>query len=135
MIGRLPCQIAAVGLYLFEAIALGVIAVRAATHRQAPVAALQGDFALIAGCAPGRHALMPGNPLLRRWRRREAKVEVALLGAEFAQRTHRDAVGHVQSARATWQTLIGSSCRRAYSIQRCWLSCSRSPGPLTSIMR
>ncbi|MCY1520962.1 hypothetical protein D9M68_557570 [compost metagenome] len=94
-------DVAAVGLDLFQQVALGVVAVGAAADHQARILAGQRQFGEVAGAAPGDHRGMPGHALGGGRRRGEAQVEVALLGGEFAQRAHRDGVAHAGSAQRT----------------------------------
>ncbi|MNH01920.1 hypothetical protein D3C79_611450 [compost metagenome] len=126
-------QVATVGLDFFETVEPRVVTVGAAAHLQCRILAFETDFGLIALAAPGHHPTVPADALLGRGRRGETQVEIADLGAEFAQRPHRHTVAH--GAHCTWQTSTGRPCPAQNSIQRSWLSCRRSPGPLTSIMR
>ncbi len=68
----------------------------------------------------------------------EPEIQVAGLGGEFAEGANGDAIAHAEVAatcHCTWQTLTGMSWAAKKSSQRRWLSCRRSPGPLTSIIR
>src|SRR5690606_35854708 len=94
------------------------------------------QLGLVLRTAARLHQRMALDALLRRGRGREAQVQVALLGGEFAQRAHGDGIAHGPLPGAlrhcTWQTLTGMPCARQYCSQRIWLSWSLSPGPLTS---
>lgn len=136
VIVRLAGEVAAVGLDLFQPVACRVVAIGTAAHPQALVFTLQHHLRLIAGAALGHHPAVPGNTFLGTGRRREAQVEVADLGAEFAQGAHGHGVAHAGVAcQRTWQTATGSPWTWQNSSQRSWLSCRRSPGALTSTMR
>src|ERR1700722_7535435 len=136
MVLRHALQVAAVGLELLELVSRGIVAVRAATHVELLVVALERDLSFVArgaACGDGRmslHAFLGGR------RRRKAAIQIAHLCGELAQRAHRDRVGHEGTAcHLTLQTATGMSCARQKLSQRIWLSCNRSPGPFTSMSR
>ncbi len=135
VVGWLPGQVATVGLDLFQPVAARVVTVSTPPHPKAFELALEGNFRLVAGRTPGHYPLVALDALLGGGRRREAQVEVADLGTELAQGTHRHAVAQAASLQRTWQTATGSPCCWQNASQRNWLSCRRSPGPLTSTMR
>ncbi len=138
MVAGLAVQAAPVGLDLFQAIGSGVEAIGATAHLQVLEVALQADLALIAGTAPRRHPLVAFDTFQGGGRRGEPEIQVAGLGGEFAEGANGDAIAHAEVAatcHCTWQTLTGMSWAAKKSSQRRWLSCRRSPGPLTSIIR
>ncbi|MNH11283.1 hypothetical protein D3C79_707920 [compost metagenome] len=136
MIIRLARQVAAVGLDFLQAIELRVIAVGPAAHLQGAKLPFKADLSLESRPTPGHHPLMAADALLGRGRRSEAQVQIAHLGAELAQCSHCHAITHgVGVIQRTWHTATGRPCSLQKSIQRSWLSCRRSPGPLTSIIR
>ncbi len=111
MIGGLALQVAAKGLDLFQAIARRVVAIGTAAHAQLPVLPLQGDLALVAIATPGGDLGVPGDAFQRGGRGREAQIQIADLGGEFAERAHRDPIAHAMaSAHWTWQTAMGRPC-------------------------
>jgi hypothetical protein len=111
MIGGLAFQVAAKGLDLFQAIARRVVAIGTAAHAQLPVLPLQGDLALVAVATPGGDLDVPGDAFQRGGRGREAQIQIADLGGEFAERAHRDPIAHAMaSAHWTWQTAMGKPC-------------------------
>eukprot|EP01022_Parablepharisma_sp_SALTPOND_P029704 TRINITY_DN743_c2_g1_i1.p1 TRINITY_DN743_c2_g1~~TRINITY_DN743_c2_g1_i1.p1 ORF type:complete len:1374 (+),score=494.59 TRINITY_DN743_c2_g1_i1:672-4793(+) len=133
-------QLAAIGLHLFQQGPRGVVAIGATAYLQGAMLTRQRHFALVGLAAPAGHDSVTGHTLLRGRRGREAQVEVALLGGELAQGPHRDgiacAIAHAASAvHCRQHTETGIAWRAQQASQRCWLSCRRSPGPLTSIMR
>src|SRR5262249_13184004 len=126
-------EAAAIGLEFLELIARRVVAIGAAAHVQLAVLALERDFSLVAGPpAPGNRR-MTLHPFLRGGRRCEAPVQIASFRGELAQGAYGDGVGH--ACQRTLQTQTGISRATQKLSQRIWLSCSRSPGPLTSIRR
>ena len=60
----------------------------AAAHAQMPEFAGEADFGAIGGAAPCGNRRMAGHAFLRRGRRREAQIEIALFGGEFAEGAH-----------------------------------------------
>ncbi|MNV77036.1 hypothetical protein D3C71_1704280 [compost metagenome] len=127
-------QLAAIRLDLFKLIGHGVIAIGAPPHQQAFMLAGQGHLGLVVRPAPPRHDRVPRHALHPAWRGREAQVQVTGPRREFAQRAHRHGVAHAApSCHVTWQTRTGMPCATQYCNQRIWLSCSLSPGPLTSM--
>ena len=131
---RNAADIAAVRLDLFQQVLVGIVTVRPATDLQVLKAAAQCQFAQVGCATPRCHRAMPGHALLGSGRRGEAQIQIPFLGSELAQTAHGDAVAHV-SVHCTWHTCTGMSWRAQKAIQRRWLSCSRSPGPFTSIIR
>src|SRR5690348_16902841 len=129
-------EAAAIGLELLELIARRVVAIGAATHVQLAVLALERDLFLVTGPPAPGDCRMPLHPFLRGRRWREAPIQIALFRGELAQRSYGNGVGHEAAARQlTLQTQTGISRATQKLSQRIWLSCSRSPGPLTSISR
>src|SRR3569833_4226837 len=126
-------ETAAVGLEFLELIAGRVVAVGAPAHMQLAVLALERDLFLIAGSPASGNRRMTLHSLLRRGRGCEAPVEIALLSGKLAQRPYGNDVRHARQL--TLQTQTGISRATQKLSQRIWLSCSRSPGPLTSIRR
>ena len=94
VVGRLPGQIAAMGLDFFELVAVRIVAIGPAAHRQSAVFKLQRDLGLIADAAPCGDSLVAGNSLARGRRGGEAQIEVALLGGEIAQGPHGNHILH-----------------------------------------
>ncbi|SPU50787.1 Uncharacterised protein [Bordetella trematum] len=125
-------QTPAVGLDLFKLAGLRVVAIGAPAHRQRAMLARQRNLALVVGAAPFGHGCVPGHALLGTGRRREAQVQVAAAGRELAQAAHGHAQAHA-SSQAIWHTCTATPRARQCCSQPIWLSCSRSPGPLTSI--
>ena len=110
MIRRHALEGAAMGLHLFEPVRGAVVTVDAAAHREALVGARHADLGLVIHRPALRNDPMSGDSFLRGGRRREAKIEIALLGRELAERAHADdvagrsrGVGHRR-------------CRRRYSL-------------------
>src|SRR5690606_8161533 len=111
-----------------------IVAIGTSPHEQAAMLAAERQFRLVAGAATCHDGCVAGNAFLRAWRRCEAQVEVARLRGELAERANGDPVAHA-STHCTWQTTTGMSWAAQKSSQRRWLSCKRSPGPFTSIIR
>ena len=63
-----------------------IVAIGAAAHVQILVVARQTQLGLVAFVAARSHQRMAGDAFLYTRRGREKKVQVALLGGEFAQR-------------------------------------------------
>jgi hypothetical protein len=144
MVGRHRVEAAAVGLDLLEAVRDRVVAVRTPAHGQRAPRAGERDFGFVACAARRRDGAVAGDAFERGRRGREAQVEIAAPRGELAHRPHRDDVAHADSpaasacstpapAHSTSTTRTGMPCATQYASQRVWLSCSRSPGPFTSI--
>ena len=137
MMGAHAVERTAIGLDLFELPGLRIEAVGAAAHAQVLVLARQADFGFVA-LAPARlHQAVAGHAFERAGRGREAQIQIARARREFAQRAHSHGVAHqtcsiARSRHCTWQTRAGMPCAAQYCSQRIWLSCSLSPGALTS---
>ena len=92
MIAGHALEVALVGLDLLELVEVGVVAVGAAAHEDVAELPGQRDLGLVVRMPARGDDEMAGHALDRGWRRREALVEVADLGCEFAQAAHRDDV-------------------------------------------
>ncbi len=124
------------GLELLKPVCGGVVAVRPAAHTQLVIVAFERDLGFIAWTAAARYRRMTFHSFPAGRRRSEAKIEVAHLGREFAQRADGDGVLHVRPASGTTLHTATSIPRDAQKpSQRIWLACSRSPGPFTSMRR
>ena len=100
VVGGHGVQFAPVGLDFFQLAPRRVVAIGAAPHAQRPEVAAQADFTLIIIVAPARDGGVARHAFLRRGRGREAQVQVAHLGREFAQGAHGDSVGMAAHAAA-----------------------------------
>jgi hypothetical protein len=89
-------QVAAKGFDLFQPIRVSVIAVRTAPNAQVFKLARQIQFRLIPRPAPCHHHALPHHAFECSGRRREAQIEITLLGRELAERAHRDVVSAVR---------------------------------------
>ena len=151
LVGAHPVELAPVGLDLFELLAGSVKPVGPPTHCELLEQATQRHLGLIAFAPAALHQAVAFHALQRAGRGSEAQVQVARAGREGAQGTHRHCqrgcgwkgCGHVPvapmrgsmpgaSSQRTWHTLAGRPWAWQYCSQRIWLSCSLSPGPLTS---
>ena len=92
LVGRLPGKIATMRLYLFQPIGVGVVAIGTAAYLEVAIGATQGDLPFVALAPPLSDELMTGDTFLCRRRRREAQIEIAALGREFAQRADGDPI-------------------------------------------
>ena len=92
VVGGHGIQVAPVSLDFFQLAPRRVVAIGAPAHVQRPKVAGQADFALVIVVAPARDGGVAGHAFLRRGRGREAQVQVAHLGREFAQGAHGDRV-------------------------------------------
>lgn len=131
-------QATAMGLDLFDTVARHIETIGAARHAQPLILSGERQFGEITGdlFPPPGHQSVPLDALLSTGCGRKAVVQVALAGGEVTQGTHRHAIAaHGWGCQRTWQTSTGIPWRQKKSIQRRWLSCRRSPGPLTSIIR
>ena len=93
VVGRHGSQIALEGLDLVEPPRRGVVAIGPAAHHQVAEAARQRQLGQVARRPARSHLQVAGDTLLRRGRRREAQVQVALLGRKLAQRAHGHRAG------------------------------------------
>ncbi|MNM59535.1 hypothetical protein D3C81_707900 [compost metagenome] len=100
VVGGHGVQVAPVCLDFFQLAPRRVVAIGAAPHVQGSEVAGQADFALVIIVAPARDGGVARHAFLRRGRRREAQVQVARLGREFAQGAHGDRVGVAAHAAA-----------------------------------
>ena len=151
LVGAHPVELAPVGLDLFELLAGCVKPVGPPTHRELLEHATQRHLGLVAIAPAALHQAVAFHALQRAGRGSEAQVQVARAGREGAQGTHRHCqrgrgwkgCGHAAavpmrgsmpgaSRQRTWHTLAGRPWAWQYCSQRIWLSCSLSPGPLTS---
>ena len=147
VVGAYAVQRAAIGFDFFQPAGCCIKAIGPTLNPQAQVLPAEADFRLVARSAAAAHRGMAFHTFQRSGRRREAQVQIAAAGREFAQSANADhgwraAVIGGFSAQApsagspslhcTWQTLTGSPWSVQYASQRIWLSCSLSPGALTS---
>ena len=93
VVGRHGCQLALEGLDLVEPLRRGVVAIGPAAHLQVAEACRQRQFGQVTRRPARSHLQVAGDALLRRGRRREAQVQVALLGRKLAQRAHGHGAG------------------------------------------
>jgi len=84
MVGRHEVEVALEGLDLFKHLPLRFEIVGAPAHHQVLVLGTQRYLGAMGRRTTRRHRLVPGDALLRSWRRGEAQVQVALLGGELA---------------------------------------------------
>ena len=101
MVGGLGVEVAAIGLHLFEAVAVRVVAVRPAPHLEFLVLAFQDHFVLVVRAAPRGDRAMAGDAFLGAGRRGKTQVEVADLGRELTQCAHRHGVAQADCAQRT----------------------------------
>src|SRR5690606_8397609 len=121
--------------YFFQPTCIGVKAVGATAHGKRFHLGLKRNFFLITIGTSTHDAAMACHPFLAAGRQMKTQIEIATAGRKLAQGSDRHRVVHAGSVQRTKQTATGMSCCAKYESQRRWLSCSRSPGPFTSIMR
>ena len=151
LVGAHPVELAPVGLDLFELLAGSVKTIGPPAHRELLEQPAQRHLGLVAIAPAALHQAVAFHALQRAGGGGEAQVQVARAGGEGAQGAHRDCqrgrrlkgCGHTAavpmrgsmpgaSRQRTWHTLAGRPWAWQYCSQRIWLSCSLSPGPLTS---